>query len=65
MNDIFYQRKAQTREELLARIMHAATETRDNSVKLRRATWTIHKRVDKCIEAEGGIFENVLQSLQN
>jgi hypothetical protein len=51
---------AQTREEVLARIMHAATEIRDNSVKLRRATCAVHKRVDKCIEAEGGIFENML-----
>jgi hypothetical protein len=38
MKDIVYQRKAQTREELLARIMHAATEIRDNSVNLRRST---------------------------
>jgi hypothetical protein len=26
----------------------------------RRATCAVHKRADKCIEAEGGIFENVL-----
>jgi hypothetical protein len=38
MKDIVYQRKAQTREELLSRIMHAATEIKDNSVNLRRAT---------------------------
>jgi hypothetical protein len=60
MKDIVYQRKAQTREELLTRIMHAATEIRDNSVNQRRATCAVHKRADKCIEAEGGIFENVL-----
>jgi hypothetical protein len=52
--------KAQTREELLARIMHAATEMRDNSVKLRTATCAVHKSADKRIEEEGGIFENVL-----
>jgi hypothetical protein len=51
---------AQTCEELLARIMHAATEIGDNGVKLRRVTCAIHKRADKRIEAEGGIFENVL-----
>jgi hypothetical protein len=51
---------AQTREELLARIMHAATEIRDKSVKVRRATCAVHKRADKYIEAEGGIFENML-----
>jgi hypothetical protein len=38
-------------------LMHAATEIRDNSVKLRRATCAVHKRADKRIEAEGGIFE--------
>jgi hypothetical protein len=60
MKDIVYQRNAQTSEELLARIMHAAMEIRDNSVNLRRATCAVHKRADTCIEAEGGIFENVL-----
>jgi hypothetical protein len=51
---------AQTREKLLARIMHAATEVIDNRVKLRRATCAVHKRADKCIEAEGGIFDYIL-----
>jgi hypothetical protein len=60
MKDIVYQRKAQTHEELLAPIMHAATEIRDNNVNLRTATCAIHKHADKCIEVEGGIFENVL-----
>jgi hypothetical protein len=57
---IVYQRKAQTHEELLARIMHTATEIRDNNVNLPRVMCAVHKCVDKCIEAEGGIFENVL-----
>jgi hypothetical protein len=35
----------------------AATEIRDNSVNLRRATCAVHKRADKCIEAEGGILK--------
>jgi hypothetical protein len=60
MKDIVYQRKAQTREELLAHIMHAATEIRDNSVNVCRAMCAVHKHADKCIEAEGGTFENVL-----
>jgi hypothetical protein len=60
MKDIVYQRKAQTREELVACIMHTATEIRDNTVNLRRATCAIHKRADRCIEMEGGVFENVL-----
>jgi hypothetical protein len=60
MKEIVYQRKAQTIEELLTPIMHAATENKDNSVNLRRATCAVHKGADKRIEAEGGIFENVL-----
>jgi hypothetical protein len=60
MKDIVYQSKAQTRDELLARIMHAASEIRDNSVNLRRATFAVHKRADNCLETEGGILENVL-----
>jgi hypothetical protein len=43
--------------------MHAPTEIRGNSVKLRRATCAVHKCADKCIEAEGGNFENVLCNL--
>jgi hypothetical protein len=34
-------------------------EIRDNSVNLRRVTYAVHKRTDKCIEVEGDIFENV------
>jgi hypothetical protein len=34
----------------------AAKEIGDNSVKLRKATCAVHKRADKCIESEGGIF---------
>jgi hypothetical protein len=60
MKDIVCQRKAQTCEELLACIMHAAMEIRDNSIKLGRATWVVHKHVNKCIKEEGSIFENVL-----
>jgi cytosine/adenosine deaminase-related metal-dependent hydrolase len=60
LKDIVYQRKAHTSEELLARNMHAATELRDNSVNLCRATCAVHKHADKCIKAEGGILENVL-----
>jgi hypothetical protein len=59
MKDIVYQRKAQTFEELLVRIKHAVTEIGDNSVDLCR-TCAVHKCADKCIEAEGSIFENVL-----
>jgi len=55
------QRKVNTREELVARIMNSAAllkqERQDN---LWRATRTIVKRVEKCIEVDGGIFEQLL-----
>jgi hypothetical protein len=59
MKDIVYQRNAQTHEELLACIMHAAMEIRDSSVNLCRTMCTVQKR-NKCIEEEEGIFEDVL-----
>ncbi|KAJ8888601.1 hypothetical protein PR048_008093 [Dryococelus australis] len=46
-SDIGYQRTAQTPEELLARIMHAATEIKDSRVQLHIATRAVHKRASK------------------
>ncbi|KAJ4440694.1 hypothetical protein ANN_08842 [Periplaneta americana] len=43
MKDLVYQTKSQTREELLARIMHAATEIKDSRMQLSRATSVVHK----------------------
>ena len=48
-----------TRDDLVARVMksvaHIKQERQDD---LRRATRTITKRVEKCIEVDGGIFEH-------
>lgn len=60
MKNIVYKTKVNTREELIGRIMGAAAELKDSSAKLRRATYAVHKRADKCIEMEGQIFENLL-----
>ena len=55
-----YKEEVNTKDELVARIMNSAAlikqERQDN---LRRATHTIIKRVDKCIEVDGGIFEHL------
>jgi uncharacterized protein len=55
------QRKLNTRDELVARIMNSAAlikqERQDN---LRRATRTIVKRVEKCNEVDCGIFEHLI-----
>jgi hypothetical protein len=59
MKSKVYKRKENTTEELVARIMNSAAlikqERRDD---LRRATRTIAKRRENCIEVDGGIFEH-------
>jgi hypothetical protein len=56
-----YNEKVNTRDELVARIMNSAAlikhECQDD---LRRATRTVAKRVEKCIEVDGGIFGHLL-----
>ena len=57
-----YKEKANTREEFFARVMNsAALIKQERQDDLRRATRsTIVKRVEKCIEVDGGIFEHLL-----
>ena len=56
-----YKENLNTRDELVARIMNSAAlikqELHDD---LRRATRNIVKRVEKCIEVDGGICEHLL-----
>jgi len=52
-----FKEKVNTRDELVARIMNgAALIKQERQGDLRRATRTIAKRVEKCIEVDGGIF---------
>jgi len=52
-----YKEKVKTRDELVARIMNsAALIKQERQDDLRRATRTVAKRVEKCIEVDGGIF---------
>jgi len=56
-----YKEKVNTREELVARIMSsAAHKKQERQDDLRKAERTIAKRVEKCIEVDGGIFEHLL-----
>ena len=56
-----YKAKVNTRDELVAHIMNsAALIKQEHQDDLRRATRTIAKRVEKCIEVDGGIFEHML-----
>ena len=56
-----YKEKINTRDELVARIMISAVLVKqERQDDLRRATCTIANRVEKCIEVDGGIFEQLL-----
>ena len=55
-----YKEKVNTREELVARIMNSAALTKqERQDDLRRATSTVAKRAEKCIEVDGGSFEHL------
>ena len=61
MKSEVYREKVNTRDELAARIMNSAALTKqERQDDLRRATLTVAKRVEKCIEVDGGIFEHLL-----
>jgi hypothetical protein len=55
------QRKRNTRDELVARFMNSAAVIKQvRQDDLRRATRTIAMGAEKCIKADGGIFEHLL-----
>jgi hypothetical protein len=56
-----YKEKVNTTDELVARIMNSAVLIKqERQDDLRRTTRTIAKRVEKCIEVDGGIFEHLV-----
>ena len=61
MRSEVYKEEVNTRDELVARIMNsAAVIKQERQDDLRRTTRTVVKRVEKCIEVDGGIFELLL-----
>ena len=59
MKSEVYKEKVNAGDELVARLMNsAALIMQERQDDLRRATRTIAKRVEKCIEVVGGIFEH-------
>jgi hypothetical protein len=61
MKSKFYKEKVNTRDELAARITNsAALIKQERQDDLKRATRTVAKRVEKCNEVSGGIFEHLL-----
>jgi hypothetical protein len=49
-----------TWDELLDRILDATALIKERQNELRRATRHVLPRVAKCIDVDGGIFENLL-----
>ena len=61
MNSEVYKEKVNTKDKSVARIMNSAALIKQKRQDdLRRATRTVAKRVEKCIEVNGGIFEHLL-----
>ena len=61
MKNEVYEAEVNARDELVARIMNSAAFIKqERQDDLRRATRTIAKRVKKCTEINGGIFEHLL-----
>ena len=61
MKSEVYKEKVNTRDQLVAHIMNsAALIQQERQDDLRRATRTVAKRVEKCTEVDGGIFEHLL-----
>ena len=55
-----YKEKVNTRDEFVTRIMNsAALIKQEHQDDLRRATRTVAKRVEKCIEVDAGSFEHL------
>jgi len=59
-----YRENVNTRDELVARIMNsAALIKQEHQDDPRRATRTVAKGAEKCIEVDGEIFEHLLWSV--
>jgi len=62
--DEVYKEKVNTRDEFIARILNsAALAKQEREDDLRRATRSIAKRVEKCIQVDGGIFEHLIRAV--
>jgi DNA-binding TFAR19-related protein (PDSD5 family) len=60
MKSEVYKEKVNTRDQLIARIMNsAALIMQERQDDLRLAKPSIAKKVEKCIEVDGGIFEQL------
>jgi hypothetical protein len=61
MKSEVYKERVNTRDELVARLMNsAALIKQERQDDLSRAARTIAKKVEKCFEVDGGIFEHLV-----
>jgi hypothetical protein len=60
MKSEIYRRVIDTWDVLLDRIMDAIARVKERQDELRRAERHVLTRVAKCIDVDGGIFENLL-----
>ena len=61
MKSEVYKEKVNTKDESAARIMNSAALIKQGRQDdLRRTTRTVAKRVEKCTEVDGGIFEHII-----
>ena len=60
MKNEVYNRKVDTRDELLAHIFYVAACIKKPEDRLRRTKRDLRPRVTKCFEVNGGIFKYLL-----
>jgi hypothetical protein len=60
MKSEVYRRKVDTWDKLLDHTMDAIARIKERQDELRRVTRHVLTRAAKCIDVDGGIFENVL-----
>jgi len=62
MKTVDYKTQVDTRDELLARILDAASliKKREDQLKQTKKTRNFCPRVAQCTEVDGGIFEHLL-----
>jgi hypothetical protein len=63
MKGKLYRRKMDTRGEMLDHVMNITARKNDRQDALRQATRRVLTWVAKCINVDGGIFENTLGKL--
>jgi len=60
-----YERNVNRRDELLVCNLDAAANVKKREDQLRRTTHDLRKRLVKCTEEDGGIFEQSLRTVTN